>query len=86
MIENLKFWTVFALIVAVIIAVGWNQPLRYRFMSAEEIYAIEHPEPPAELQPEWMRTQIKRSRLEEPAKPVSGGVRARGTGASNGGF
>lgn len=39
-------WLIIALM---IVASGWNKPLRYRFMSAEQIAEAEHandPEPP----------------------------------------
>jgi hypothetical protein len=44
--DNLKFWSVVALLAAGVIALGWRQPLRYRFMSAREIAALESPPPP----------------------------------------
>lgn len=37
---------VFLAIVGAILLVGWNQPLCYRFMSQQEIDAIERPTPP----------------------------------------
>ena len=41
-----RFWTIYGAILAVILFVGWKQPLRYRFMSKAEIDAIEHPATP----------------------------------------
>jgi len=42
---------VFVAICLVIVLVGWREPLRYRFMSAEDI-AAEHPPPPPPPPPE----------------------------------
>lgn len=41
-----RFWTMYGAIIAVILFVGWKQPLRYRFMSKADIDAIEHPATP----------------------------------------
>jgi hypothetical protein len=41
MLDDLKFWGGYAVLVAIVIAIGWRQPLRYRFMSKKEIAAIE---------------------------------------------
>ncbi|MHA3774543.1 hypothetical protein ACXR0O_23715 [Verrucomicrobiota bacterium sgz303538] len=32
-------------ILALIVITGWNEPLKYRFMSHAEIYALENPAP-----------------------------------------
>lgn len=37
MVDSLRFWFVYLLIVTAIIFVGWGQPIRYRFMSPKEI-------------------------------------------------
>ncbi len=31
------------IILLAIVAIGWNEPLRYRFMSSADIYALENP-------------------------------------------
>ncbi len=49
MSDNLKFWLWVTLVAAAILAIGWNQPLRYRLMSQAEIYELEHPAPPENL-------------------------------------
>ena len=53
-----QFWVIFLAILATILFVGWKQPLRYRFMSKEAIFALEHPPtptpPPATPRPNWM--------------------------------
>lgn len=51
----------FLIVVVALLAIGWRQPLRYRFMSAAEIEELENPpsaEPTPEPTPasgEWMR-------------------------------
>lgn len=60
-----------------IIALGWNEPLRYRFLSAQEIEEIEHPIPIVESTPTpgaWMNDPSRKTMLDVPAKPVGGGV------------
>ena len=46
-----RFWTIYLAILAVILFVGWKQPLRYRFMSRAQIDAIEHPTTPVPATP-----------------------------------
>ena len=46
MLARMGGWLLYFVIVAAILFVGWNEPLRYRFLSRAAIYAIEHPEPP----------------------------------------
>ena len=43
MADNFRFWFVFLAIVAAITFTGWHEPLRYRFMSRQEIALEEHP-------------------------------------------
>jgi len=45
MLDSLKFLVVYVLMVCAILMVGWDQPLRYRFMSREEIAALNAPDP-----------------------------------------
>jgi hypothetical protein len=44
--DNLKFLVVAVITVGGVLAIGWNQPLSYRFMSPAEIYALENPTTP----------------------------------------
>lgn len=57
-------WLIYFAVVAVIAFIGWKEPLRYRFLSRAQIFAIEHPAlPPPPVTPkhgEWM-TDAKRS-------------------------
>lgn len=46
MLDSFWKWAVYLLIVATILLTGWKEPLRYRFMSKAEIYALEHPASP----------------------------------------
>ncbi len=46
-----RFWTIYFAILAVILFVGWKQPLRYRFMTKAQIDAIEHPATPIPATP-----------------------------------
>jgi hypothetical protein len=43
MVDDLKFWGTYALLVAIVLLVGWRQPLQYRFMSKKEIAEYESP-------------------------------------------
>ena len=47
MVVNTGGWLLYVAIVATILFVGWQEPLRYRFLSRAEIAEIEHPPPPA---------------------------------------
>lgn len=42
--ETILRTTGLLLILSVVVLLGWNEPLKYRFMSREEIYALENPE------------------------------------------
>ncbi len=64
-----------------ILFIGWNEPLKYRFMSEADIHAIEHPatpEPAVTPQPAtpagaWMHERRPGSRLD--SGPVKDGFR-----------
>jgi hypothetical protein len=69
--DSLSFWAGYILIVGLIVTIGWNQPLRYRFMTGEEIYALEHPATPEpvikkdeENRGNWMWEQNRRTSLD----------------------
>jgi hypothetical protein len=65
---------VFLAICAGIILLGWNEPLRYRFMSAEEISALEQPPPPPTppATPPWIDTRKVPTKLNDPSRPARG--------------
>ncbi len=46
-----RFWVIYLAILGTILFIGWKQPLRYRFMSTAEIWAMEHPSEPLPLPP-----------------------------------
>lgn len=46
--DRFLFWLVYPVIVVTVISVGWKQPLRYRFMSLQEIAALERGEIPGQ--------------------------------------
>ena len=41
MSDNNKFWMTFIVLVTLILMIGWNQPLSYRFMTKGEIKVVE---------------------------------------------
>ncbi len=68
MADNLKFWSIYLLIVGAVLYTGWRQPISYRFMSAAEIYALEHPVDPvavaaAQATP-WMWDPNRKTKLD----------------------
>ena len=67
MIDLISKWLLFLAFAAIILIAGWKQPLRYRFMSAAEIYALEHPAtpPPATPSTTWMQDPRRRTLLDE---------------------
>lgn len=69
MAEGIKFWATYLLLVAAILAVGWNQPLSYRFMSKKEIAAATGSNgEPTPAPGSWMWDSSKRaSKLERGA-------------------
>lgn len=48
MTDRFLFWLFYPILVIAVIWVGWKQPLRYRFMSPQEIGAVERGEIPGE--------------------------------------
>ena len=60
MLDSLKFLVVYVLMVGAILMIGWDQPLRYRFMSREEIAAINAPPAPTPKPGTWMWDSTKR--------------------------
>ena len=54
MIDLISKCLLFAATVAVILIFGWKQPLRYRFMTRQQIYAEQHPTPAPVATPAWM--------------------------------
>ena len=47
------------LILSVVVLLGWNEPLKYRFMSRAEIYALENPQPENPNGGAWMWEKSK---------------------------
>jgi len=66
--DSLKFFTVAGLIVSGILALGWRQPLKYRFLSQAEIRELENPTTPTPIPvaspTPWMWDKSQKSRLE----------------------
>ncbi len=65
----------FVVICTVIVLLGWNEPLRYRFMSSQEIALLENPPPPPPPMPTpaWIDVHKTPSRLNEPSQIPPGG-------------
>jgi hypothetical protein len=63
MVDDLKFWTVYAILVVAVLIVGWRQPLRYRFMSKQEIAQLEAPKIEAQPTP-WMWDTKRATKLD----------------------
>lgn len=65
----MKFWLSIILITVCVLAIGWSEPLRYRFMSRQEIYAEEHPMPEiaSETPVPWMWDPNRRTPLDRPS-------------------
>ncbi len=51
MLDSAFKWLVYLAAVAGVLYLGWNEPLRYRFMSRAEIDEIEHPKVEVEATP-----------------------------------
>lgn len=66
MSDSVKFWITYVVLVTAILAIGWNQPLRYRFMSREEI-AMMDSVTPAPKQGAWMWETKRSSKLDRGA-------------------
>lgn len=62
-VDNLKFWSVFALLAGLIVFLGWRQPLRYRFMSAKEIAEL-HAPPPVPTPTPWIWDPNRSTKLD----------------------
>ncbi|HEX8295525.1 MAG TPA: hypothetical protein VF593_04455 [Chthoniobacteraceae bacterium] len=43
MLDSLRFWLGFAVVIGTVLFVGWEQPLSYRFMSPKDIETLENP-------------------------------------------
>lgn len=65
---------VFLAICAGIILLGWNEPLRYRFMSPQEIAELENPPatPAPTPPPPWIDTRKTPTKLNEMSHPGRG--------------
>lgn len=54
-------------VLAIVILLGWNEPLKYRFMSRAEIYALENPVRPVpapQANGSWMTNPGRRTQLD----------------------
>jgi hypothetical protein len=51
MTDRFLFWLIYPIVVIAVLWVGWTQPLRYRFMSPQEIAAVERGEIPGQPAP-----------------------------------
>ncbi len=69
-------WLLYFAIVAGLIFVGWRQPLNYRFKSAAQIYAIEHPATPPPV------VVVKKPATWTPARTSLDGDGSDGRGSS----
>lgn len=68
MAESIKFWGTYFLIVGAILAIGWHQPLSYRFKNKQEIAALSNTGEPTPAPGSWMWDPSKRaSKLEKGA-------------------
>lgn len=65
---------VFIAICAVILSLGWNEPLQFRFLSPQEIHAIENPATPAPAPTPtpWIAAERKGTRLDEAPRYKAG--------------
>jgi hypothetical protein len=64
--DSFKFWITYVVLVTAVLVIGWNQPLRYRFMSKQEVaamYASTPPPPPGA----WMWEANRSSKLDRGA-------------------
>lgn len=64
--EVLRLFVVAGTLFFVVVA-GWNEPLRYRFMSRQEIAAVETPPVAEPVNKDWMWDRAKRTRLDHGA-------------------
>jgi hypothetical protein len=69
MSDNLKFFTVVGILIVGILALGWRQPLKYRFLSQAEIYELENPSTPTPIPvaspTPWMWDKERKTGLEQ---------------------
>jgi len=66
---------IFLVICGLIIFVGWKEPLRNRFMTAQDLaaeHAVANPPPPAPISKPWRPTGTS---LDRPAAPIRRSVR-----------
>lgn len=61
MAESIKFWVMYLLVVGAILAIGWRQPLSYRFMNKKEIAALNSTGEPTPAPGSWMWDPSKRA-------------------------
>lgn len=79
MLANLVGWLIYTGALAGLLFLGWNEPLRYRFISRAEIYTLEHPATPAPAPSTpspgaWMKAPTRKTKLDEVSP---GSVRSR---------
>ena len=64
---------IFIAVCTVLLSVGWNEPLRYRFLTSQEIAEIEGPlATPVPVVPLWFASRLKGTRLDEAPRYKSG--------------
>ncbi len=74
-------WLLYLAVVAGVIFIGWNEPLRYRFLSRATIDAIENPPPPATPPPDPAKaTPPPGAWMKDPARTNPLDTRAGGSG------
>jgi hypothetical protein len=66
MADQLKFWTIYLLILGAVLFTGWRQPISYRFKSQAEIHALENPSTPSPSTP-WMWNANRKTMLDREA-------------------
>lgn len=58
--DSVKFVLMYIVMVMAILMVGWDQPIRYHFLSKEEIATINAPPAPTPKPGAWMWDKSKR--------------------------
>jgi hypothetical protein len=66
MADSLKFWVTYVVLVTAVLVIGWNQPLRYRFMTKQEVAEI-YASTPAPKPGSWMWDSDRKSTLDRGA-------------------
>ena len=70
----MRFALLSVVLIGALLLIGWRQPLRYRFMSKADIYALEHPTTPTPIPtriaqvtpaPPWMWDPSRRTPLDK---------------------